>query len=62
VDADVSLSFLAIINNAQLEEETGNEPIPDGLLPPNTQSMVPNLGITTTEVDIILKGISGRNG
>jgi hypothetical protein len=62
VDADVSSSFLAIINDAQLEEETGNEPIPDGLLPPNTQSMVPNLGITTTEVDMILKGVSGRNG
>jgi hypothetical protein len=32
VDADVSSSFLAIINDAQLEEETGNEPIP-GCLP-----------------------------
>jgi hypothetical protein len=55
------LSFPAIINNSQPEEETENNPIPDRLLPPNAQSVVPNLGITTTEVDIILKEITGRN-
>ncbi|ESZ90805.1 ATP-dependent DNA helicase PIF1 [Sclerotinia borealis F-4128] len=35
--------------------------MPDELPPPNTQSMVPNLGVTTTEVDQILAGIAGRD-
>lgn len=35
--------------------------MPDGLPPPTTQSMVPNLAIAATEVDMILEGISGRN-
>jgi ATP-dependent DNA helicase PIF1 len=37
------------------------EPVSDKLLPPNSQSMVSNLNITTTEVDLILNEISGQN-
>ena len=60
VDADVSSSFTAVIDNSQCEGETEKELVADELPPPNTQSMVPNLGITNTEVDMILRGISGR--
>jgi hypothetical protein len=38
-----------------------DQPVSAELPPPNSQSMVPNLNITTTEVDLILNEISGRN-
>jgi hypothetical protein len=64
VDRDVSSSFTAIIDH---EDPVSGEPIVQDhpvsaeLPPPNSQSMVPNLNITTTEVDLILNEISGRN-
>jgi ATP-dependent DNA helicase PIF1 len=36
-----------------------DQPVSAELPPPNSQSMVPNLNITTTEVDLILNKISG---
>jgi hypothetical protein len=71
VDADVSLSFTAIIDHKDpvLGEPVSGEPVSGKpivqdhpvsaeLPPPNSQSMVPNLNITTTEVDLILNKIS----
>lgn len=59
VDDDVSSSFPAIVDT-DAEDEAVREPDPDELRPPNTQSMVPNLAITATEVDLILGEISGQ--
>src|SRR5277367_5521744 len=70
VDGDVSSSFTAIIHHKDPPvqdqptsgEPTGqDQPVSAELPPPNSQSMVPNLNITTTEVDLILNEISGRN-
>jgi ATP-dependent DNA helicase PIF1 len=70
VDGDVSLSFTAIIDHEDPPvqdqptsgEPTGqDQPVSAELPPPNSQSMVPNLNITTTEVDLILNEISGQN-
>jgi len=38
-----------------------DQPVSAELPPPNSQSMVPNLNITTTEVDLILNELAGRN-
>jgi ATP-dependent DNA helicase PIF1 len=63
VDRDVSSSFAAIINHEDLpvQDQPTDQPVSARLPPPNSQSMVPNLNITTTEVDLILNDISGRN-
>lgn len=60
VDGDVSSSFPAVVDDPPPEDGTENNPMADELPPPNTQSMVPNLGITTTEVDMIRDEIAGR--
>jgi hypothetical protein len=56
VDDDVSLSFPSVIDNP-LDEEV--QPVLAENAPPNSQSMVPNLNITETEIDLILQEISG---
>lgn len=56
VDGDVSLSFISITNNP-LDEEV--QPVLVENAPPNSQSMVPNLNITDTEINLILQEISG---
>jgi hypothetical protein len=53
VDDDVSLSFLSVIHNP-LDEEVQAPPVSVENAPPNSQSMVPNLNITATEIDLIL--------
>jgi hypothetical protein len=58
VDDDVSLSFLSVIHNP-LDEEVQAPPVSFENAPPNSQSMVPNLNITATEIDLILQEISG---
>jgi hypothetical protein len=60
VDGDVSSSFVAVIDDAVVEP-LALEPVSADLPPPNSQSMVPNLNITTTEVEQILQEISGRD-
>src|SRR5580700_3760539 len=64
VDGDISSSFTAIINYEDpLVQPTSDEYIDQPVSaepPPNSQSMVPNLNITTTEVDLILNEISGQ--
>ena len=57
-DEDVSLSFTAIVNN-QITEGEDHPPTSAELPPPNSYSMVPNLNITTTEVDLIFEEIAG---
>jgi hypothetical protein len=47
-----------VINNP-LDEEVQAQPVLVENAPPNSQSMVPNLNITETEVDLILQEISG---
>jgi hypothetical protein len=70
VDGDVSSSFTAIVDYedppvpdqpASGEPILQDQPVSAELPPPNSQSMVPNLNITTTEADLILNEISGRN-
>jgi len=63
VDGDISASFTAVTDDAGMEEELPvlELPVASELPPPNSQSMVPNLNVTTTEVDLILAEISGRN-
>ena len=58
-DEDVSSSFAAIVND-QIEEVQDQPPTSAELPPPNSYSMVPNLNITTTEVDLILEEIAGQ--
>ncbi|KIE03504.1 ATP-dependent DNA helicase PIF1, partial [Metarhizium majus ARSEF 297] len=59
VDDDVSLSFVSIINNpSNVEGQAQPVSIENG--PTTSQSMVPNLNITATEVDLILREISHR--
>jgi ATP-dependent DNA helicase PIF1 len=62
LDSDISSSLIAIIDDTDVEEESpvqGHTTSAE-LPPPNTQSMVPNLDITVTEVDLILQEISGQ--
>jgi hypothetical protein len=49
------------VQPASVEPIVQDQPVSAELPPPNSQSMVPNLNITTTEVDLILNEISGRN-
>src|SRR5277367_3520411 len=59
VDGDVSSSFAAIIDHEDpsVRDQLASDEPP----PPNSQSMVPNLNITTTEVDLILNELAGWN-
>ncbi|KIX03168.1 uncharacterized protein Z518_06719 [Rhinocladiella mackenziei CBS 650.93] len=63
IDDDISSSFLALIDDTGMEEEppAPEQPVSAELLPPDSQSMVPNLNITTTEVDLIVREIASRN-
>ena len=65
VDGDVSSSFTAIVEDLPVQDQSKprvqDQPVSAELPPPNSQSMVPNLNITATEVDLILNEISGRN-
>ena len=60
-DDDISSSFPSIV-----DESTDNEPpvtdppVTANLPPPNSQSMVPNLNVNTTEADILMASISGQ--
>jgi hypothetical protein len=60
VNDDVSSSYVFIINDSLVVEERP-VPVSADLPPPNSQSVVPNLNITTTKADLILGEISGRN-
>jgi hypothetical protein len=62
VDSDISLSFPSIIDDSIVAEEPPvTEPsVTAQFPPPNSQSMVPNLNVTTTEADMLLASISGR--
>ena len=57
IDSDISLSFPSIIDESIVAEEP---PVTADLPPPNSQSMVPNLNVAMTEVDLLLADISGR--
>jgi hypothetical protein len=58
INGDISSSFPSIVDESIVTEES---PVATAdLPPPNSQSMVPNLNVTTTEVDLLLAGISGR--
>jgi hypothetical protein len=56
VNDDVSSSFPSVIDNP-LDEDV--QPVSAENAPPNSQSMVLNLNITETEIDLILQEISG---
>jgi hypothetical protein len=58
-DEDVSSSFTAIVND-QIEEVEDQTPTSAELPSPNSYSIVPNLNITTTEVDLIFEEIAGQ--
>lgn len=58
-DEDVSSSFTAIVND-QTEEVEDQPPTSAELPSPNSYSMVLNLNITTTEVDLIFEEIAGQ--
>jgi hypothetical protein len=55
VDEDVSSSFTAVVNG-QIEEMEDYAELPSL----NSYSMVPNLNITTSEVDLIFEEIAGQ--
>jgi len=58
VDEDISLSFASVIDHELGGAVPDLPPIAD-LPPPNSQSMVPNLDITTTERYLIVQEITG---
>ena len=59
VDDDVSLSFPSLLDPHPVHD--GPDPsVSAELPPPNSQSMVPNLNITTTEIDLIMLEVTGR--
>jgi hypothetical protein len=58
VDDDVSSSFISVIAEPS-DEEVQGPPVSVENAPPNSQSMVPNLNVTATEIDLILHEISG---
>jgi hypothetical protein len=49
-DCDISSSFLLIIDESAVPEERPGTADPP---PPNSQSMVPNLNVANTEVDLV---------
>jgi hypothetical protein len=57
IDSDISLSFPSIIDKLIVVEEP---PVTADFPPPNSQSIVPNLNVAATEVDLLLVGISRR--
>ena len=65
VDSDVSLSIVLVIdkridlNIANISKEAVLSKSTSILLSLNSQSIVSNLNVTTTEVKLILEGISG---
>ena len=59
VDEDVSSSFASVVDN-DTGEGGQDQPVLADLPPPNSQSMVPNLDITTTEIGLIVQEITGR--
>src|SRR6195952_3364640 len=59
IDDDISSSFTSILD-CNVAQESQDQPVPAELPPPNSQSMVPNLNITTTETDIIMLEITGQ--
>ena len=59
VDDDVSSSFTSILDRGPVQEGH-DQPVSAELPPPNSQSMVPNLNITATEIDMIVQEITGR--
>ena len=58
VNDDISLSFPSIIDILPAEDPQAVPAETPQDHPPNTQSMVPNLNITTTELDLILQEFS----
>jgi hypothetical protein len=62
LDEDVFSSFHAIIDSTSGDEAPSApiQPVTNELPPVNSQSVVPNLNITTTEVDLIRQEISGH--
>jgi len=59
VDDDVSSSFASILDSDPVDKGQ-DQPISADLPPPNSQSMVLNLNITATEIDLIIQEITGR--
>jgi hypothetical protein len=59
VNEDVSSSFASIVDNDS-GEGGQDQPLSADLPPPNSQSMVPNLDITTIEIGLIVQEITGR--
>lgn len=59
VDENVSSSLVSIID-PDPGDEVPDQFISANLPPPNSQSMVPNLDITRTEIGLIVQGITGR--
>lgn len=59
VDEDVSSSFASVVDH-DTGEGGQDQPILADVPPPNSQSMVPNLDITTTEIGLIVQEITGR--
>src|ERR1700712_69790 len=59
IDDDISSSFTSILD-CNVAQESQDQPVPAELPPPNSQSMVPNLNITTTETDMIMLEITGQ--
>jgi ATP-dependent DNA helicase PIF1 len=59
-DSDISSSFPSIIDDSIVAEEppVTEPPVTAQFPPPNSQSMVPNLNVTTTEADMLLASIS----
>jgi ATP-dependent DNA helicase PIF1 len=60
LDGDISSSFVTV--TAGIDDLSEQQlPISDELPPPNSQSMVPNLNITTTEADLIMQQLVDSN-
>ncbi|KID81125.1 ATP-dependent DNA helicase PIF1 [Metarhizium guizhouense ARSEF 977] len=59
IDDDVSLSFASILDSDP-SDKAQDQPVSADLPPPNSQSMVPNLNITATEIDLIIQEVTGR--
>jgi hypothetical protein len=55
---DISSSFTSILDHSPVKDGQ-DQPISAELPPPNSQLMVLNLNITTTEIDMIIQGITG---
>jgi hypothetical protein len=60
-DDDISSSFLSIVDESIAEgTQVTGFPVAADFPPPNSQSMVPNLNVSTTEADILMASLSGR--